>query len=371
LDLFKGFDRKFTVLVADDLPENLALIREILESPQCIVITTKNGKEALEQSFACRPDLVLLDVMMPELDGYEVCRRLKNHRETQLIPVVMITALTDLEDKIRGIEAGADDFLNKPFNLAEFTARIRSLLRLKQITDELENAETVLFSLALGVEAKDPNTIGHCERLSRYSVQLGEKLGLDSTSLRALQRGGILHDIGKLGIPDSILLSPRPLSREEWNVMRQHTLIGERICQPLRSFGEVLPIIRYHHERWDGGGYPDGLRGEEIPITARILQIADVFDALCSQRPYKPSYTLDAVLNQLHNEAQSGWRDPDLTDEFIRLVQEREFEELSADPLRLHMSNVWATELKGLTHPAEEPASHGLPDPVLPRHPAK
>jgi putative two-component system response regulator len=330
LDIFKGFDRKFTVLVADDQPENLVLIRDILTSAHCRVITARNGKEALEKAFEHKPDLVLLDVVMPELNGYEVCRSLKTHQQTQLVPVVMITGLNDLGDKIRGIEAGADDFLNKPFNLAEFAARVRSLLRLKQITDELEYAETVLLSLALGVEAKDPNTIGHCERLSRYSVKLGERLGLDSSSLTALQRGGILHDIGKLGVPDAILLSPRSLTGDEWRVMREHTLIGERICQPLRSFGPVLPIIRYHHERWDGRGYPDGLKGDEAPITARILQVVDVFDALCSQRPYKPPFDVQAVLNQLHNEARQGWRDPELTYEFIRLVETHQLEHLHA-----------------------------------------
>jgi len=321
MDIFKDFDRKFKVLVADDQSQNLELIRDILTSGRCEVITATNGKEAIEKALQHEPDLVLLDVMMPGMDGYEVCHLLKTNEKTQLIPVVMITALQELEDKIRGIEAGADDFLNKPFNLTEFAARVRASLRLKQITDELEKAETVLFSMAMGVEAKDPNTNGHCERLARYSVKLGERLGIDKASLTALKRGGILHDIGKLGVPDSILLSPHPLTQEEWWVMRQHTLIGERICQPLRSFKQVLPIIRNHHERWDGSGYPDGLKGESIPITARILQTVDVFDALCSQRPYKPPLPLKAVLNQMNDEAKKGWRDRELLHEFIRLAE--------------------------------------------------
>ncbi len=327
MDIFGEFDRNFRVLVADDQPQNLQLIQDILESNRCTVITASNGKDALDKALRHEPDLVLLDVMMPEMDGYEVCHLLKANEKTQLVPVVMITALQEREDKIRGLEAGADDFLNKPFNLAEFGARVRSLLRLKQITDELERAETVLCSMALGVEAKDPNTVGHCERLSRYSVKLGEKLGLATEELKALKRGGILHDIGKLGVPDSILLSPHPLTEEQWTVMRQHTVIGERICQPLRSFGQVLPIIRYHHERWDGGGYPDGLKGDEIPMTARILQTVDVFDALGSQRPYKPAFNLGEVLKRMSDEAKRGWRDAELVHEFICLIRSKQSEE--------------------------------------------
>jgi putative two-component system response regulator len=328
MDIFKDFDRDFKILVADDFPQNLAMIRDILRSERCQVITASNGKEALDKASQYEPDLILLDVVMPEMDGIEVCRRLKQDERTQLTPVVIITALQELQDKIRGIEAGADDFLNKPFNTAEFIARVRSSLRLKQITDELERAEAVLFSMALGVEAKDPSTNGHCERLSSYSQLLGKRLGLDAVQLRALQRGGVLHDIGKLGVPDAILLSPYSLSAAQWEIMRQHTVIGERICQPLRTFKNVLPIIRSHHERWDGGGYPDGLSRDEIPMTARILQTVDVFDALYSQRPYKPSYSLKEVHSTMNEEVKKGWRDGELLYEFFKLIESRELEDL-------------------------------------------
>jgi putative two-component system response regulator len=326
MDIFDKFDRNYRILAVDDEPQNLKLIQEILCSDRCEVFTAANGKEGYEKVLQLEPDLVLLDVIMPEMDGYELCQRLKSEERTQLIPIIMITALHDLEDKIRGIEAGADDFLNKPFNVAEFVARVRASLRFKQITDELENAEKVLFSLALGVEAKDPSTNGHCERLARYSVKLGEKLGLDSNLLKALYRGGILHDIGKLCIPDAILLNPSALSDKEWELMRKHTLIGEHICQPLRNFKLVLPIIRNHHERWDGGGYPDGLKGADIPVTARILQTVDVFDALCSQRPYKPPFPMNKVFDQMFVEANMGWRDQELIYEFIHMVEKKDLE---------------------------------------------
>jgi putative two-component system response regulator len=285
------------------------------------VASAADGLEALAQVASAPPDLILLDIMMPTLDGYAVCRQLKAHPETRLVPIVLITALGDETDKLLGIEAGADDFLTKPFSHAELKARVRSLLKLKTFTDELEHAETMLLTLGRTVEAKDPYTQGHCERLAAYSVALGRVLGLQGDDLTALDRGGALHDLGKIGIPDAILLKPAGLTKAEWAIMREHPVIGERICLPLRSLKGVLPIIRHHHERWDGGGYPDGLVGEAIPLTARVLQVVDIFDALTTERPYKPALSQATALAALRDEVDRGWRDPGVVEPFIELVE--------------------------------------------------
>ena len=316
-------DRSRTrILAVDDSPLEREMLKDELAKEGYQVSTAQDGEEALVKVAAESPDLILLDVIMPKLDGYEVCRRLKSDGRTILIPVVMITSLHATEERIRGIEAGADDFLSKPFNRQELLTRVRSLLKLKRHTDELENAETVLLSLALSVEAKDPYTTGHCERLARYSVALGRRLGVSEEYLKALHRGGILHDVGKIGIPDSILLKPGQLTAEERAVMQSHPIIGERICAPLKSLRLVLPIIRHHHERWDGSGYPDGLAGEAIPLTARTLQVVDLFDAFITQRPYKHAFTLEQSLSLMRDEARKGWCDTRLVDLFFDVVAE-------------------------------------------------
>lgn len=316
-------DRSRTrILVVDDSLLDRELMKDELTGEGYQVSTAQDGEEALAKVAAEAPDLVLMDVIMPTLSGYEVCQRIKSDGRTILVPVVLITSLQATEERIRGIEAGADDFLAKPFNRQELLTRVRSLLKLKRHTDELENAETVLFSLALSVEAKDPYTTGHCDRLARYSVALGGKLGVSDEYLKALHRGGILHDLGKIGIPDAILLKPEPLTREERTTMQAHPVIGERICAPLKSLRLVLPVIRHHHERWDGSGYPDGLAGGTIPLTARILQVADLFDALTTQRPYKAAFTLDRSFALMREETARGWWDSRLVETFIDLVEE-------------------------------------------------
>jgi putative two-component system response regulator len=268
-------------------------------------------------------------VMMPRLNGFEACRKIKSNPETYLIPVVLITALSDKQDRIEGINAGADDFLTRPVDRAQLLARVGSLLKLKHRTDELERAEAVLFSLARSIEGKDPYTHGHCERLSDYSARLGQHLGLTGDEITALRRAGVVHDIGKVAVPDAILLKPSRLTEEEWRVMKEHPLVGERICAPLKSFRSVLPIIRHHHEKLDGSGYPDGLRGDAIPVTARVLQIVDVYDALTTERPYKKAFSSSEALLTMKEEVAKSWWDPHIFEQFELLMKSGTVESLS------------------------------------------
>lgn len=317
------------ILLVDDESQNLEVLRRLMTRRGYDVLTASSGELALRSVVRNRPDLVLLDVNMPGIDGIEVCRRLKADPQTRLIPVVLLTTLTASEDRIRGIEAGADDFLSKPPVMAELEARVRSLMRLKRYTDELDSAESVILSLGLTIEARDPNTEGHCQRLAAYATALGGRLGLADEQLLALNRGGFLHDVGKIGIPDAVLLKAGRLTDAEYALMQQHTVIGDKLCSELRLLQDVRPIVRNHHERPDGSGYPDRLKGEEIPLLARILSVVDVYDALTTVRPYKAALPPAQALRELGEEAARGWLFEGIVGEFATLASQADFAELS------------------------------------------
>jgi len=311
------------VLVVDDNRDNLSAMHQMLQSRGYHVSTVASAEEAERQIQRHPPDVILLDVMLPGKSGFQLCQELKSNPATRLIPIIMITGLSDRDSRLRGINAGADDFLNKPTYPEELFARVNSLVKLKQFTDELDHAGAVLCSLGLSVESRDPYTEGHCERLSHYASDLGRYLGLDEESIVALKRGGFLHDLGKVAIPDEVLKKGSNLTAAERKIMQRHPVIGERICKPLKSLRKVLPIIRHHHEHWDGSGYPDGLAGKDIPLLARVLQVVDVYDALRTARPYKKALSHDAAMEVMQEEADRGLWDPKIVRAFVSTVDDK------------------------------------------------
>ena len=315
--------RRQSILIVDDHRLNAELLRELLGTRGYQASIVSNAADAEEHIRREPPDLILLDVVMPGKTGYELCHELKDDPATRLIPIVMITGLNAHEDRLRAIEAGADDFLTKPISPEELFARVKSLLRLKEFTDELETAESVLCTLGLSVEARDPYTEGHCERLARDASELGRHLALDDDCVVALRRGGYLHDLGKIMVPDEILKKGSNLTPEEWKIMKRHPVAGEAICRPLKSLRLVLPIIRHHHEHSDGSGYPDGLKAGEIPLLPRILQVVDIYDALRTARPYKPALTHEESAVTMQKEAKAGLWDEELVEEFFCMLDKR------------------------------------------------
>jgi len=322
-----------TILVVDSEEINRRLLKGIFKTAPYRILESRRASEAMALLESEKIDLVIVDLMLPEMSGPELCRWMKADRRTQLIPVLMLTNVQGVENEIAGISSGADEFLIKPLHPAVVRTRIRAMLRNKALVDSLEEAETILFALAQTVEQRDVYTGQHCQRLAVASVMLGEALGLSPADLTALHRGGYLHDIGKISIPDAILFKQGLLSEQEWEVMRSHPIRGEEICRPMKSLWPVLPIIRNHHERWDGTGYPDGLAGEDIPLLARILQVADIYDALITERPYKPALSSDQAFALMEEEVRRGWRDPELVPLFVSVMQSKNAAELPAiDP---------------------------------------
>ena len=309
------------ILIVESDWANRRLLREMLGEEGCRLLEASRATEAFETLQRTRVDLIIADLVLPDAGGVEFCRQVKADRGTFLIPVVLISSAPGVEMQVAGLAAGADEFLVRPLNTPVVRARVAALLRQKAAVDSLEEAESLLLVLARVIEHRDEAISGHCQRLDEISAAMGAALGLSPANLLALHRGAYLHDIGKVGVPDAILFKPGPLSRREWAIIREHPIRGEEICRPVKSLAPVLPIIRGHHERWDGSGYPDGLAGEDIPLLARILQIADIYDALTSPRPYKRPLPGPQALDILEEETRRGWRDPRLVRLFRRLSE--------------------------------------------------
>jgi putative two-component system response regulator len=312
------------VLVVDDYAPNAMGMRDLLVASGHTVRVAHNGADALRFASEEPPDLIVLDVVMPGMSGVEVCRELKNRSLTRLTPVVLVTASQDHGHRLDGLDAGADDFISKPLDVPEFRTRVKSLLRMKRLTDELESTEAIVTMLGQIVEARDPYTEGHCERLAEYATALGTALGLPDFDIDTLNRGAALHDVGKIGIPDGVLLKQGRLDADELTLMRQHPVIGDSLCRTVKSLERVRPIVRSHHERTDGRGYPDGLSGKEIPLLAQIVGVVDVFDALTTNRPYRKAMTPQAAYEIMLADAASGWCPVDLVVMFIDLHRNRQ-----------------------------------------------
>ena len=311
--------RRPKVLVVDDVASNRELLQGRLEDLGYDVREARDGIEALDAVAAEEPDLILLDIDMPRLNGIAVCEQLKAHPIRRLIPIVILTASNDRGTKLRGIAAGADDYLSKPFDPKELLIRTKVLLRQRELNQRLDATEGVLFALARAVEARDRHTIHHAERVGRYAEAMGAAHGLGLEDCELLFHGGVLHDLGKIAIPDAILLKPGPLTDQEFAVMKTHSVEGERICLSLRSVAYYLPMIRHHHERVDGAGYPDHLVGNDIPLGARIAAISDAWDAMVSDRPYRRGLDEEEALRRLRQGAGSQW-DAGLVRVFVDLL---------------------------------------------------
>jgi putative two-component system response regulator len=296
--------------------------KSFLQSQKCDVETAADGESAVKLCLQMQPDIVLVYDSLPDIASFELCRQIKNDPLNQLTPVVLLKESLDQWDVQRGRDAGAIDTWAYPASLWDALGRIETLLRLKNYMEE--QAKSVVFSLAGSVDSKQHMRNGHSERLMAYAEQLGERLGLGEENLQELRIASWLHDIGKIAVPENILLKAGPLDAEETRIMREHPVIGEKMCAPLKSLRRVLPVIRHHHERMDGSGYPDGLRGEAIPLKARILQVVDIYDALTTDRPYRGALPPEQALGILYGEADNGWLDASVVWKFSQICRHGE-----------------------------------------------
>lgn len=319
---------KAKILIIEDSKANIMILQNYLEPKGYDVFSVEDGLEAVDKVYEVMPDLILCDVQMPGMDGFEITKILKNNPKTRLIPIIIVTALSEMNDKIRGIESGAEEYLMKPYNKFELLARVSSLVKFKRLNDQLESTESTLFALAKALESKDKYTEGHSERVSIFSKRLAEKLGMNEDEQEIIRRGALLHDIGKIGIPEHILGKPAPLDMEEYKIMKEHPVIGANIASPLKNSIAYVNMIKYHHERFDGAGHPEGLKGDEIPLEARIVSIVDAYDAIVTTRPYRKASPKEVAYDILSQGKDTQW-DASLVDSFIEMLEDWEGKKLA------------------------------------------
>jgi putative two-component system response regulator len=312
--------RRSSILIVEDEEAPRQFLSRVLEREGYLVNVATEGRAALDAIEQSPPDVVILDVMLPGLDGFEVCRRVRADSRLRLTPIVMVTGYDAEAERIQGLSAGADDFLGKPFVIPELLARVRSLARMKPYTDDLDSASAILTTLAEVIEARYGYSAGHCHRMANYAASVGRALNATDDEMQTLYRGAFLHDIGMLAISDIILQNPGPLSEDEYEAVKSHPTVGDSLCANLRSLQAVRPIIRWHHERLDGSGYPDGLRGNDIPLVAQIVGVVEMYEALTTTRPYQERFKPADALVLLHRHADRGWLSPEVVEALARVV---------------------------------------------------
>jgi putative two-component system response regulator len=317
-------DKPARLLIVDDEPQVASLLRRFVSQEGYDVSVAHNGDSAVEWLDDNCPDVAVFDIKMPGVTGIDLCRKLKADRATRLIPVVIITGHATVEEQLEAVDAGADDVISKPVNSEQFRIRLRSLVRMKRYTDDLESAGAVMMTLAMMIESRDGSAEGHCHRIANHAVSLGRQVGLHGEALQTLRRGGFLHDIGMLAIPDRVLNKPGSLEPEEYALVQSHTVIGESLISGLRSLQAVRPIVRHHHERLDGSGYPDGLRGDEVPLAAQIVGLVDAYESMTFTKAYQTSLPQEQALHNLRGQAARGWRHPDLVEMFADVLSRKD-----------------------------------------------
>jgi cyclic di-GMP phosphodiesterase len=311
------------ILVIDDEPGVRQLLRRLLEPAGYEVAESGSAENGLHSIRTDPPDLVFLDLQLPDRSGHEVLEEVRADPATRLLPIVMLTGVATSLEKIRAHREGVTDFMAKPFSPAELLPRVRSLVMLKQFADEHEHAERVILTLAKTIDARDPHTAGHSGRVAEYADRIGHRIGLDTVSRNEMRRGALFHDLGKIVVPDSILRKPGPLTTEERAIIQEHPVVGHDLLSPMKTMRKSLAVVYHHHEKLDGSGYPAGISGDEIPQSVRIVTVADIFDALTSERSYRRRLKAGTAFEILDEGVSKGWWDPRVVEVLRESVAEQ------------------------------------------------